>query len=467
MGRPIVYCSKCGAGLREGGGPKEKVYRQGELIFCGTCRPADAVQEASGIQPRINTPSRPVRAVDTPRPLTPRVAHASSSTSSPAPLVLGITFGVVLLVLLIAWATRRPPPPPPPPPSHGSAPAAAPKTYATELAKVDQDLRRAMDREDFRGAIAALEGARARRSDPEWTTPIDERIRDTNARAMALFSALKQDIGQDRLKAAALRARVERWGRRDFLGELDRLLESAPPELSKVDEELKRALDKEDFKGALDYLAGLRPRSEAPAWMNAIDERIRDVNAKAMALFSDLKKEVAKDRAKAAAAKTRVEAWGRADFAAELDKILEEGGPWTSIFNGTNKDFLRHNAQQSWELADGALARREENAAQTSQDFADGEFRFRFSVVELSSPVFFVARQGGGGGLRVDSSAWKDFYRPGQTHEIRFVFRGAESSATFDGRPIEIRPFGKLGPSGALQFNGPPTFRLYSVDFRP
>lgn len=466
MGRPIVYCSKCGAGLREGGGPKEKVYRQGELIFCGTCRPSDAVQEASGIQPRINTPSRPVRAVDTPRAMTPRVAHASSSTSSPAPLILGITFGVVLLVLLIAWATRRPSPPPPPP-AHSYAPTAAPKTYAAELAKVDEDLRRAMDREDFRGAVAALEGARARRSDPEWTAPIDERIRDTNARAMALFSALKQDVGQDRLKAAALRARVERWGRRDFLGELDRLLESAPPELSKVDEELKRALDKEDFRGALDYLKGLRPRSEAPAWLNAIDERIRDVNAKAMALFSDLKKEVAKDRAKAAAAKTRVENWGRPDFKAEIDRILEEGGPWTSIFNGTSKDFLRNSAQQSWELADGALARREENAAQTGQDFTDGELRIRFSVVDISSPVFFVARQGGPGGLRVDSSSFKDLYRPGQTHEIRFVFRGAEASATFDGRPIKVTPFGKPVTSGCLQFNGPPTFRLYSIDFRP
>lgn len=382
MGKPIVYCSSCGSGLRESGTAKERIYRAGEMIYCERCRPADAQAESS-ISQRAAISNTRLPRLETPKAFPRPQARPASSAG---PILAGAAVGLVLLVVLVAVLSGRRPEParPSPTPTPVAAPAkpAAAPTFGAELARLDQDLRGALDREDFRGALAALEAARSRRDDANWTTPVDERIRDLNARVMALFTALKGEAQKDKAKVEALRGRVERWGRRDFLTELDRLAEAA---------------------------------------------------------------EAAEKAAKTAAVEAR---------------------PWEAVFDGRSSEFLRSSAVKSWIVKDGALAPIENNAGQTKRSFEDGELRIRFSTGEIDKNIFFCVRQSSEGIHALWWDKLRERVRVGQTHEVRFILRGPEVTATVDGRPVDLATHG-APKSGPLQFNGGPAFRLHSVEFRP
>lgn len=378
MGKPIVYCSTCGSGLREGGSAKERIYRSGEMVYCERCRPADAQAESSISQRGAISQSRLPR-METPKAFPRPQARPRSSAG---PILAGAASGLVLLVaLVVTLSGRRPQPaapsPAPAPVTPAAKPAVAP-TFGPELARLDQDLRGAVDREDYRGALAALEGARSRRDDANWTTPVDERMRDLNGRVMALFTSLKEEARNDKAKLDALRTRVERWGRRDFLTEIDRLIEA------------------------------VKPPPPPP-----VEER-----------------------------------------------------PWEAVFDGRTTDFLRASAVKSWVVKEGALVPVEDNAAQSKRDFGDGELRIRFSTGSLDKNIFFCVRQSGGGICALWWEKLRERVRAGQTHEIHFVMRGPEVTATVDGQPVVLSIQG-APKSGALQFNGGPSFRLRSVEFRP
>lgn len=383
MGKPIVYCSACGAGLREGGSSRERIYRFGEMVYCGGCKPPEAVQSDSSVSERRVSSVRIPRVSETPRAFSTRFLPRSRGSSAP---LVGIVAGalILLVIAVVALSGKRGPPPPleKAQPATAKAPGPSTPSHAPELAKLDEELRRALDREDFRAALAALEGARSRRSEETWTLPVDERIRDVNTRAMTLFTSLKQDAAAaakegNKAKLDGIRARVERWGRRDFVLEFDRLTaaETPPPP----------------------------PPPPPPV------ER-----------------------------------------------------PWTALFDGQTTGFLRGSAAPGWTVIDGALARKEDNAAQTKQDFQDGELRIRFTT-DLTGTTFFCVRQGGEGLHRVDL---RERARAGQTHELRMTMNGPSVTATLDGQPLDVQTQGKPA-FGAVQFNGPAGFRLYALEFRP
>lgn len=249
MGKPIVYCSQCGAGLREAS--NERVVQVEGKIFCTKCRPGLPTETPKAFR-RDDLPRPPSRGGSGTRKIphvhdTPRSFAMRSAPSRSPLLAIAVGISVFLLVLVIAVASSKgrrpappPAPPPPPPPTRAVAPRPVvplptpppppePKAdYARELAELDGQVAALQAKEEFKRGVDLLEAARKRRSGPEWTEPVDRRIRDLNAHAMARFSSLLEES----LKAPPemqreARRRIEAWGRPDFVEELDRRIAAA------------------------------------------------------------------------------------------------------------------------------------------------------------------------------------------------------------------------------------------------
>lgn len=247
MGKPIVYCSACGAGLREA--THDRVVQVEGKIFCAKCRPAMPAETPKAF--RRDDPPRPASRGGSGTRRVPHVHETPRSfamrQASPRSPLLAIAVGVsaFLLVLIVAVASSRnrrsaapPAPPPPPPRAVAPRPVVPPppplpppvikEDYTRELAELDAQVGAFRAKEEFRSGVDLLEAARKRRSTPEWTEPIDRRIRDLNAAAMTLFTGVRDEA----LKAPAfrqreLRRRVEGWGRPEFVEELDRRIAAA------------------------------------------------------------------------------------------------------------------------------------------------------------------------------------------------------------------------------------------------
>ena len=244
MGKPIVYCSQCGAGLREAS--NDRIVHLAGRVFCARCRPAMPEETPKAFR-RDDPPRPPSRGGSGTRRVphvheTPRsFAMRQGRRGSPLlPIFIGITALVLVLIIALASAKpRRPaPPPPPPPPTRAVAPRpfvplptpppAGAEDFGRELAELDGQLAALEAKEEYRGGIDFLEAARKRRSAPDWTEPIDRRMRDLNARAMARFASLLDEA----VKAAPerqreIRRRIGGWGRADFVEELDRRVAAA------------------------------------------------------------------------------------------------------------------------------------------------------------------------------------------------------------------------------------------------
>lgn len=234
MGKAIVYCSGCGAVLRG-----EKAYRSGENYYCEKCRPADAeVRTPSSDHRKVSTGKVPK--LDTPRAFRPAPAPKRSSL----PIFVGAGAVALLILLGVAFSGGRPAPPPATPPVAKPPPPAAPPpvlrdtrpppppTFKDELAKLDEELKGPVEREDFPAAFASLDRARAKRSELEWTVPVDDRFRDVTARLNSLFAGVAVEAGAairsgEKAKITTLRSRVERWGRPDFVTEFDKVVAAA------------------------------------------------------------------------------------------------------------------------------------------------------------------------------------------------------------------------------------------------
>jgi len=126
---------------------------------------------------------------------------------------------------------------------------------------------------------------------------------------------------------------------------------------------------------------------------------------------------------------------------------------------------LRGEAR-GWKIDDGKIVNIGEinDAAQTKEEFTDGEVRIRFEVMEVSR-LWFNLRQGTGGysvNIESDIKALE-----GKPHDIVYRAKGDQVTATLDGKPIPVVPVGP-STSGCLQFNGfGKRFAVVSIDFRP
>jgi hypothetical protein len=150
--------------------------------------------------------------------------------------------------------------------------------------------------------------------------------------------------------------------------------------------------------------------------------------------------------------------------AAEFLKSAKES--WTALFDGKTLDFIRPN--RGWKVEKGTMVNDpdELNAAQTAQDFDNGEFRVRFEVKELQS-LYFAVRQSDRGGYSVlfDKSALKPM--EGKVHELLLTCQGEKVTATLDGRPLsfnETKPVAR----GCVQFNATgKLLKITAFDYRP
>jgi hypothetical protein len=107
------------------------------------------------------------------------------------------------------------------------------------LAPVDEALRAACQKEDFRRALDLLEAARKTQESPERNRAIERRIRQTMDRGRCLFEELEPKAREaarrkDAVELGRLRSRVDAWGVPEWRTKLDRALEAdalavAPP----------------------------------------------------------------------------------------------------------------------------------------------------------------------------------------------------------------------------------------------
>jgi hypothetical protein len=150
--------------------------------------------------------------------------------------------------------------------------------------------------------------------------------------------------------------------------------------------------------------------------------------------------------------------------AAEFLKSAKEN--WTPIFDGRTNDFMRQN--RGWKVERGALVNdpEEVNAAQTVQEFENGEIRIRFEAKDLAS-LYFSIRQSDRGGysLLYDRIQFKPL--EGRAHELVFTCQGDRVTVALDGKPT---PFSKVEANkrGCLQFNATGgVLRVLSIEYRP
>src|SRR6185436_9389469 len=187
----------------------------------------------------------------------------------------------------------------------------------------------------------------------------------TKAREFAITNP-KDLEGQLRQWRAAL-AENERTGyeaeaRRETEKAESRIKEAVAQELADLERQARDLASKRDFKAALELVDRARPKRSTVDWTSRIDALRRDLEERSLA-----------------------------------------GPPWRPIFDGRTNGFVVSLAAQVWHVDDGALTRdltKPDQAAQSREDFGDGEFRFRF-VVEKVSGFFFTIRQAAGGAGRV------------------------------------------------------------------
>ncbi len=163
-----------------------------------------------------------------------------------------------------------------------------------------------------------------------------------------------------------------------------------------------------------------------------------------------------------------VRVYGRALSGGELRTLYEKGAgtkPWRPLFDGKTLGVLNPQSHASWRVEDGALLLSGSGAAQSAEEFGDGEFRFRFEGSGIDN-LYFKVRQGAGGGVAVTFNT-NSFAALGPgPHELVFTCQGDSVTATLDGRAVAATIEGK-GRTGRLQWNANgKRLRVLSVDVR-
>jgi hypothetical protein len=159
------------------------------------------------------------------------------------------------------------------------------------------------------------------------------------------------------------------------------------------------------------------------------------------------------------------------DRALSEDEVREISGPagaerpWRALFDGKTLEVLNPQSHLGWKVESGAIVKSGNDAAQSAEEFGDGEIRFRFEGTGLNS-CYFKVRQGGEGGMAVAFDANTSLTLAGRPHDLVFTLSGDRVSATLDGSPVAVVVEGKP-QRGKLQFNATGSqLRVLKIDTR-
>jgi hypothetical protein len=421
MGQEIVYCFKCQKRIHGNDYAKGLAYQVENNFCCSSCAvvvletlPPKAKEQLlakmfKSTQDRQSAASSSAKTSANPAPAssTGRIPHATPRPMKVAPpsssgLMMAGIVGAIVAVILVVIFVS----------SGGSAPPPAPPTVTPKLPPPVAKIDPGPGTEEKRRAESAKETMK-------------------KAREFALSNPkdLEGQLRQWRLALIdAEHTGYEVEARRETEKAEARNKEALAQELADLERDARALASKKEFKAAKELVDRARSKRAAPDWTSRIDALGREFEERALA-----------------------------------------GPPWRPIFDGRSNAFIVREAAEVWTFDNGTLTRdlsKPDQAAQTREDFGDGEFRFRFTA-ERCSGAYFACRQASGAQTRVIfSKPALEALAPGP-HEIIFICRGLEVTATFDGAAIPVTFEGKVQPRGRLQFNNSEgNFRLLAVEMR-
>jgi hypothetical protein len=197
----------------------------------------------------------------------------------------------------------------------------------------------------------------------------------------------------------AERTGYEAEARRELEKAEARVKEAAAKQVTEFDRQVRELLGKKEFKAAQDLLDQARGRSATPEWTSLLAQLQRSIQDAVARSFAELKEKAVASRDRGAkaeidAAKAEVARWGFPQYVTELDAALVI--PWRPLFDGkSSRSLMGTEAARAWTVVDGALVHLPDykfrQAAQTKEDFEDGEFRFRFNRPGGQPAVLFRA----------------------------------------------------------------------------
>jgi len=316
MGRPVVYCDKCGRMLREDDFDRGQAHLFENRSFCIQCRPLES----------IPLPPPPPRA---PPPTTPKPFKQVSSTRIPR---------------AASGEYRQVPhetlPPPPPPPDSSRGPLVIGIVIAVIVVAVLGLMMSGGRTSGGEGGggrdvnVVAPQRSYSRDPDP---SPGD---RSPGSREDPAKAAYTKAVELQRLNPADLVAQLKAFdevlqnfstsgvadiARREVMAIRKRFTD----ELGQVSDQARIPLGKEEFKAVIDIWERAKSRYAHPEWTGPAGDKIREANEMALSRFGTL-------RAKAADAKKtgdleevkkqreRVSRWGLKPFLDDFDQAMAE-----------------------------------------------------------------------------------------------------------------------------------------------
>jgi len=100
--------------------------------------------------------------------------------------------------------------------------------------RLDEDLRQALEQEDFGGALRTVDAAQSRYPDPDWKAKLEEQKRQAVDRSRRLFDTVRDQAtalrkSDPKTDLGVLRDRVAKWGIETLVVEFDRAMANVPP----------------------------------------------------------------------------------------------------------------------------------------------------------------------------------------------------------------------------------------------
>lgn len=425
-------CSACAVGVLDTLTPKQKELLLAKMFKATKGKQPDAPEPVASAYPSAGTRKIPVIAA--PKP-----------AGFPQPVLWGGIAVAVVLVGFLALPDRTPPPTPP----QSMAPVPQPRPAVADPGPSAEERRKT---ERAKEAVR-----KAKEFEIAHPANVEEQVvRWRAARLEALQTGYEAEAERETKKAEA------------------RAVEAQAREVADLERRVREEASRKDFKAALARVAVERPRRNTPDGSALLDRLEREVRDSAASALKEIqtKATAARDRGakgEVEALKAEVAKWGFPELLAELESSVAVA--WTPIFDGKSASFLSGPSASFWKIEDGMLTQvagqTDSQSGQSKDAYGDAEFRVRLFL--QSAGQFYIAfRQTGEGSCRVNIDGPNISKLGNGDHELIFVCRGAQYTATIDGAAVPVGVLGKVAPKGRIQFNSRDgKFGIRSIEYRP